>query len=107
MAGDGAGAHTTSASVLDLTVAVAARNGVMSKRSGRHKVKMSRLGCHGVLHARPFLDLAWRKGSFILNLPSHHSITSLAIASSNGGTSKLFGGLEVDDQFVARRSLHW
>src|SRR6516162_5163031 len=23
----------------------------------------------------PFLDLSWRKGSFILNLPSHHSIT--------------------------------
>src|SRR5262249_16720252 len=34
MAGDGAGAHTTSASILYLTVAVAARNGVMSKRSG-------------------------------------------------------------------------
>jgi hypothetical protein len=29
-------------------------------------------------HPPPFLDLAWRKGSFILNLPlaSHHSITS-------------------------------
>jgi hypothetical protein len=26
----------------------------------------------------PFLDLSWRKGSFILNLPSHHSITSSA-----------------------------
>jgi hypothetical protein len=24
----------------------------------------------------PFLDLSWRKGSFILDLPSHHSITS-------------------------------
>src|SRR6516165_10719441 len=24
----------------------------------------------------PFLDLSWRKGSFISNLPSHHSITS-------------------------------
>jgi len=32
MAGDGAGAHTTSARVLKVTVAVAARNGVMSKR---------------------------------------------------------------------------
>src|SRR6516164_223056 len=32
----------------------------------------------------PFLDLSWRKGSFILNLPlaSHHSITSSARASS-------------------------
>jgi hypothetical protein len=30
-----------------------------------------------VIHP-PFLDLAWRKGSFILNLPSHHSITSSA-----------------------------
>src|SRR6266508_6627988 len=36
----------------------------------------------------PFLDLSWRKGSFILNLPlpSHHSITSSAVASSVGGT---------------------
>ena len=37
----------------------------------------------------PFLDLSWRKGSFILNLPSHHSITSSARASSVGGTVKL------------------
>src|SRR5215471_11418895 len=36
----------------------------------------------------PFLDLAWRKGSFILNLPSHHSITSSARASNVGGTSR-------------------
>src|SRR5262245_14649548 len=35
----------------------------------------------------PFLDLSWRKGSFILNLPSHHSITSSARASSAGGIS--------------------
>src|SRR5262249_26789484 len=37
----------------------------------------------------PFLDLAWRKGSFILNLPlpSHHSITSSARASRVGGIS--------------------
>src|SRR6266700_1961636 len=36
----------------------------------------------------PFLDLSWRKGSFILNLPlaSRHSITSSAGASSVGGT---------------------
>src|SRR5262249_51786945 len=34
----------------------------------------------------PFLDLSWRKGSFILNLPSHHSITSSASASSLSGT---------------------
>src|SRR5262245_61297463 len=36
----------------------------------------------------PFLDLSWRKGSFILNPPltSHHSITSSARASSAGGT---------------------
>ena len=30
----------------------------------------------------PFLDLSWRKGSFILNLPSHHSITSSASEST-------------------------
>src|SRR5215469_6051313 len=34
----------------------------------------------------PFLDLSWRKGSFILNLPSHHSITSSARARSASGT---------------------
>src|SRR6266481_4069614 len=36
----------------------------------------------------PFLDLSWRKGSFILNLPSHHSITSSAPASRLGGTAR-------------------
>src|SRR6266566_337212 len=38
----------------------------------------------------PFLDLSWRKGSFILNLPlrSDHSITSSARASRVGGTSR-------------------
>src|SRR6266436_6285438 len=35
----------------------------------------------------PFLDLSWRKGSFIFEPPSHHSITSSARASSVGGTS--------------------
>src|SRR6266481_976950 len=30
----------------------------------------------------------FRRGSFILNLPSHHSITSSAIASRFGGTSR-------------------
>ena len=36
----------------------------------------------------PFLDLSWRKGSFILNLPSHHSITSSASASNLSGISR-------------------
>src|SRR6266511_315596 len=36
----------------------------------------------------PFLDLSWRKGSFILNLPSHYSITSSAWVRSVGGTSR-------------------
>ena len=38
----------------------------------------------------PFLDLSWRKGSFILNLPlpSHHSITSSARASTVAGMSR-------------------
>src|ERR1700752_2404590 len=39
-----------------------------------------------VIHP-PFLDLAWRKGSFILNLPSHHSNTTSARARSVGGIS--------------------
>ena len=33
----------------------------------------------------PFLDLSWRKESLILNLPSHHSITSSARTSTDGG----------------------
>ena len=36
----------------------------------------------------PFLDLSWRKGSFILNLPSHHSITSSARARTVAGRSR-------------------
>src|SRR6516225_1979831 len=36
----------------------------------------------------PFLDLSWRKGSFILHLPSRHSITSSARAMSVDGTSR-------------------
>ena len=34
----------------------------------------------------PLLDLSWRKGSFILNLPSRHSITSSARPRSGSGT---------------------
>jgi hypothetical protein len=34
MAGDGSSAHPTGARVFDIMVAMAARNGVMSKRSG-------------------------------------------------------------------------
>src|SRR6516164_702687 len=35
----------------------------------------------------PFLDLSWRKGSFILNLPLalHHSITSSASERNDSG----------------------
>src|SRR5262245_45432749 len=54
-----------------------------------------------VIHP-PFLDLAWRKGSFIMNLPlaSHHSITS---SSSVGGMSRpSAGGRQVDDQIELR-----
>src|SRR5262245_10399329 len=43
----------------------------------------------------------WRRGSFILNLPlpSHHSITSSARASSVGGTVRPIA-FAIDDQFV-------
>jgi hypothetical protein len=34
MAGNGSSAHTTGTLILDVTLALAARNGVMSKRSG-------------------------------------------------------------------------
>src|SRR3989442_920618 len=55
--------------------------------TGRASNPLDRCKRFQIIHP-PFLDLAWRKGSFILNLPSHHSITSSARASSVGGTSK-------------------
>jgi hypothetical protein len=50
MAVDGAGTHTTSARVLAITVAVAARSGVMSKRSTR--AGGYRFGCRTVTITR-------------------------------------------------------
>src|SRR5262249_21545707 len=49
-----------------------------------------------VIHP-PFLDLAWRKGSFILNLPlpSHHLITS----SAHGGRGDCFSTAAGDKVF--------
>ena len=55
--------------------------------TGRASNPLDRCKRFQIIHP-PFLDLAWRKGSFILNLPSHHSITSSARASSVGGTSR-------------------
>jgi hypothetical protein len=45
--------------------------------TGRASNPLDRCKRFQVIHP-PLLDLAWRKGSFILNLPSHHSITSSA-----------------------------
>src|SRR6476620_5634250 len=47
--------------------------------TGRASNSLDRCKRFQIIHP-PFLDLAWRKGSFILNLPltSHHSITSSA-----------------------------
>src|SRR5262245_66041940 len=42
----------------------------------------------GSAAAPPTRCRKFRRGSFILNLPSHHSITSSARASSVGGTSR-------------------
>src|SRR4029077_3124658 len=55
--------------------------------TGRVSNPLDRCKRFQIIHP-PFLDLAWRKGSFILNLPSHHSITSSARASSVDGTSR-------------------
>jgi hypothetical protein len=52
--------------------------------TGRASNPLDRCKRFQIIHP-PFLDLAWRKGSFILNLPSHYSITSSARASSVGG----------------------
>src|SRR5262245_50229556 len=56
----------------------------------------------------PLLDLSWRKGSFILNLPSHHSTTSSARASSVGrhGDAELLGGHLIDASLDFRDLLH-
>ena len=55
--------------------------------TGRASNPLDRCKRFQIIHP-PFLDLAWRKGSFILNLPSHHSITSSARNSSEVGTSR-------------------
>src|SRR5215475_10825694 len=54
----------------------------------------------------PFLDLSWRKGSFILNLPlaSHHSITSEQ--RRRHVEAERLRGLEIDHQLVLGRRLH-
>ena len=57
--------------------------------TGRELNPLDRYKRFQIIHP-PFLDLAWRKGSFILKPPSrasHHSITSSARASSVGGIS--------------------
>jgi hypothetical protein len=55
--------------------------------TGRASNPLDRCKRFQIIHP-PFLDLAWRKGSFILNLPSHHSITSSAATCSVSGTFK-------------------
>ena len=54
--------------------------------TGRASNPLDRCKRFQIIHP-PFLDLAWRKGSFILNLPlaSRHSSTRSAIASRPGG----------------------
>src|SRR5262249_3759975 len=68
--------------------------------TGRASNPLDRCKRFQVIHP-PLLDLAWRKGSFILHLPlaSHHSITSSARASSDGGTSR-------PNQLELSRQLH-
>src|SRR5262245_20174067 len=55
--------------------------------TGRASNPLDRCKRFQIIHP-PFLDLAWRKESFILNLPlaSHHSITSSAATCSVSGT---------------------
>ena len=56
--------------------------------TGRELNPLDRYKRFQIIHP-PFLDLAWRKGSFITpSLSSSHSITSSARASSVGGTSR-------------------
>jgi hypothetical protein len=52
--------------------------------TGRELNPLDRYKRFQIIHP-PFLDLTWRKGSFILNLPSHHLITSSARPSSVSG----------------------
>src|SRR6476659_4651394 len=54
--------------------------------TGRASNPLDRCKRFQIIHP-PFLDLAWRKGSFILKLPSHHSITSSASNWIELGTS--------------------
>jgi ABC transporter substrate binding protein len=52
--------------------------------TGRASNPLDRCKRFQIIHP-PFLDLAWRKGSFILNLPSRHSITSSASSTNESG----------------------
>jgi len=56
--------------------------------TGRASNPLDRCKRFQIIHP-PFLDLAWRKGSFILNLPSHHSITSSARNRNDSGIVSL------------------
>ena len=55
--------------------------------TGRELNPLDRYKRFQIIHP-PFLDLAWRKGSFIAALLLGYSITSSARASSVGGTSR-------------------
>jgi hypothetical protein len=56
--------------------------------TGRASNPLDRCKRFQIIHP-PFLDLAWRKGSFIVNLPSLHSITSSARNRNDSGIVSL------------------
>jgi hypothetical protein len=73
--------------------------------TGRELNPLDRYKRFQIIHP-PFLDLAWRKGSFIMSPRSAASFDHLVSGYEQclrNRKSKRFGGLEIDHELVLRR----
>ena len=68
--------------------------------TGRELNPLDRYKRFQIIHP-PFLDLAWRKGSFMLNRPLWVSLFDHLVGTGKQairhGKAKSLGGLEIDD----------
>src|SRR5262245_347908 len=76
--------------------------------TGRELNPLDRYKRFQIIHP-PFLDLAWRKGSFILNLPftSFDHLVGAREQRNRRIKIKRLGGFQVDDQLEFGRKLDW